>query len=240
VATFQELLDRYAFRAYERQHRLSALVGERDWLLDTESAIIKFGEDLVFPVQFLGTESDDTNTWLWADANSRVALPAASLELCHKVRALGSSEGIEEFGIDHFPFVEEVGNPTGHTLAMVTISLGGASAYYRGPHEAGAVFVAVNDPRIDAQPDLDREAFVEAFNNLMWQPGDMKKRLVSYLSEKGYIDSDFEGTELNCRLYTGEEIGLTFKPTRNGGMKISFSAQRGKKQKGSSRRRTNS
>jgi hypothetical protein len=198
-------------------------------LLDTESATITFGGDIAFPVQFLGTESEVTNTWLWANANSRVVFPTASLELCRKVRAFGHSTGIEEFGTDHFPFVEEVGKPTGHTLAMVVVSLGGASAYYRGPHESGAVSVAMNDPRIDSQPDLDREAFVAAFNKLMWLPGDMKKQLVAYLSEKGYIDEDFDGRELNCRLYTGEEIGLTFEPTENGGMSISLSAQRGTK-----------
>jgi hypothetical protein len=198
-------------------------------LLDTGSATISFGKDISFPVQFLGTESEVTNTWLWADANTRSSFPAESLELCRKVRALGRSLGIEEFSIDHFPFVEEVGKPTGHTLAMVAVSLGSASAYYRGPHTAGAVFVAMNDPRIDAQPDLDREAFVTAFHNLMWLPGDMKKRVVSYLSEKGYIHGDFDATKLNCRLYTGEEIGLIFKPTKDGGMKVSFSAQRGKK-----------
>lgn len=229
MSTFQELLDRCAFQAFERQNRLSELVGEQDWLLDTESAIITFGQDMAFSVQYLGTESEITNTWLWADANSRSAFPAASLELCRKVRALGCSAGIEEFGTDHFPFVAEVGRPTGHTLAMVAISLAGASAYYRGPHEAGTVFVAMSDPRIDAQPDLDRDGFLAAFNNLMWQPGDMKKRIVSYLSEKGYINSEFDGPKLVCHLYTGEEIALTFKPTKNGGMRISFSAQLGKK-----------
>lgn len=228
MTTFQELLDNCAFQAYERQNRLAALVGDRDWLLDTELATIKFGDDLVFRVQFLGTESEITSTWLWADANTRVAFPPASLDLCRKVRARGHLAGIEEFGIDGFPFVEEVGKPTAHTLAMVAVSFGRASAYYRCPHEAGAVFVATNDPRIDAQPDLDREGFVDAFNNLMWQPGDMKKRIVSYLSEKGRISSDWDGAELNCSLYTGEEIGFTFRRTPNGGMEISFTAERGK------------
>ena len=64
------------------------------------------------------------------------------------------------------------------------------------------------------QPDLDREGFVDAFNNLMWQPGDMKKRIVSYLSEKGCINKDWDGTELNCSLSTGEEIGFTFRKVR--------------------------
>jgi hypothetical protein len=229
MATFQELLDDCAFQAYERQHRLAGVVGDRDWLLDTELATIKFGDDLVFPVQFLGTESEITNTWLWADANSHVPFPEASLSLCRKARALGRSAEIAEFSTDSFPFVEEVGKPTAHTLAMVAASMGGASAYYRGPHEAGAAFVAINDSRIDAQPDLDREGFVDAFNNLMWQPGDMKKRIVSYLSEKNCIKKDWDGTALNCKLYTGEEIEFTFRRTPNGSMRIRFTADQVKR-----------
>ena len=228
MATFEELFDNCAFQAYERQNRLASLIGDRDWLLDTELATIKFADDLVFRVQFLGTESDITNTWLWADANARVAFPPANLDLCRKVRARGRSVGIEEFSVDSFPFVEEVGKPTAHTLAMVAVSMGNASAYYRGPHKAGAVFVAINDSRIDAQPELDREGFVNAFNNLMWLPGNMKKWIVSYLSEKGCINKDWDGTELSCSLSTGEEIGLTFRRTPSGGMEISFAAEHGK------------
>jgi hypothetical protein len=229
MATFQEMFDNCAFQAYERQNRLASLVGDRDWLLDTELATIRFGDDLVFPVQFLGTESEITNTWLWADANTRVLFPQESLDLCRKVRARGRSAGIEEFGIESFPFADEIGKPTAHTLAMVAVSMGSASAYYRGPHEAGAVFVAINDSRIGAQPDLDREGFVNAFNNLMWQPGNMKKWIVSYLSEKGCINRDWDGSEMNCRLSTGEEIGLTFRKTPSGGMEISFAAERRKR-----------
>jgi len=227
MTAFQEALDHCAFQAYERQNRLATLVGDRDWLLDSEAAVIKFGEDLVFPVQFLGTESELTNTWLWADANTQIAVPAKSLELCRKVRVAGQKVGIDEFGVDHFPLVDEVGKPSAHTLAMVAIVLSGASAYYRGPHESGAVFVAINDPRIDAQPDLDREGFVAAFNNLIWQPGDTKKRIVSYLAEKGCIRSDWDGTELRCNLPAGEEIGLSFRQGPNGSTSIKFRTTRG-------------
>jgi hypothetical protein len=226
--TFKQLLDDCAFQVYERQNRLATLVGDHDWLLDTESATITFGEDLVFPVQFLGTQSEVTKTWLWADANRHVKFPAASLEFCRKVRTQGHSVGIDEFAADQFLFVAQVGKPTAHTLAKVAVSLGSGSAYHRCPHESGAVFVVINDPRIDAQPDLDREAFVEAFNDLMWEPGNMKRQIVSYLSKKGYINSDWDGTELNCCLKTGEEIGFTFRQTSDGGMEVSFAVERGK------------
>jgi uncharacterized protein DUF6882 len=225
MATFQELLDNCAFQAYERQNRLATLIGDRDWLLDTELASMKFGNDLLFSVQFLGTESEITNTWLWADANNCVSFPAESLELCRKVRALGRSARVEEFDADSFPLIDEVGHPTGHTLAMVAVNLGSASAYYRGPHEAGAVFVAFDDDRIDAQPDLDRIGFLKAFNNLILLPGDTKKQIVSYFAEKGCIKGDWDGEELKCRLYTGDEVVFTFIPAPDGGIEISFCAK---------------
>jgi hypothetical protein len=226
MATFQELFDVCAFPTFEKQTRLSFLVGEQDWLLDPELATLTFGADIVFPVQFLGTESELTHTWLWADANTKAKLPAASLQLCRRARDKGCKLGLEEFQSDHFAFVEEVGKPTAHTLIMVTTCLAGASCYYRCPQENGAVFVALSDSRVDQQPGLDREGFIAAFNNLMWIPGDTKKRVVSYLSAKGYMGKDFAGTELKCKLYTGEEIGLSFKPASDGGMRIKFLAER--------------
>jgi hypothetical protein len=220
MPTFQELFEQSAFQVYERQNRLAALVGERDWLLDTEAATLTFGEDLVFDVQFLGTASDESNTWLWADANDNVAFSPASLELCKKIREHGKTFGIEEFVADQFPFSDEVGKPTADTLAMVAVALGNTSAYYRGPHEAGAVYLLLNDPRIDALPALDKEAFVEAFNNLMWQPGNMKKMMVSYLAEQGCVEKDWDGTDLKCSLPTGEPISFRFKRTKGGGSSI--------------------
>jgi hypothetical protein len=226
MVSFQELFDECAFGAFENQMRLHLLVGDQDWSLDSEAATLTFGGNVTFPVQFLGTESEISNSWLWADANRKAALPDHALERCRKAREKGRKLSLEAFSSDHFSFVDEVGEPNGYTLVMVAASFAGASCFYRCPHENGAVFVAISDRRIDQQPDLDREGFVQAFNNMMWQPGDMKRRIVSYLSTKGYIDKDFAGTELKCSLHTGEQIELAFKPIKDGGMRVEFGAQR--------------
>ena len=221
---FQNLFDRCAFQIYERQNRLSNLVGDRDWLLDTEAAILTFGDDLVFPVQFLGTFSDLSKTWLWADANSKVALPSHSLELCRKVRASGQAAGIDECAVDQFPFSDEVGKPSAGTLVMMAVSLSEASAYYKAPHDAGDVYLLINDKRIDEQPDLNKESFLEAFNNLMWYPGDTKQQIVSYLAEKGCIDKTWDGTKLECSLSNGDLIRMRFRRSPSGGMSIRFNS----------------
>ncbi len=215
MPAFQDLFEKYAFHGFEKQSRLASLIGEHEWLL-TEDASVTFNGDLVMPVQFLGTESAVTSTWLWADANNDMDFPDDSLGLCRNVRSLGKEFGIDEFAEDRF----EIDEGFGHTLAMVSTCLGQASSYYRGPHANGAVFFAITDRRIDEQPDLDRNGFQEGFNNLMWQRGNMKKMIVSYLSDKGHIDPDFDGEEIRCKLHTNEELGFYFRETEDGGMQI--------------------
>ncbi len=225
METFQELLDEFAFTAFEKQRRLSLLIGEHEWLLDTEAAKIAFNNEFVFDVHFLGTASEISHTWLWADANEKPAIPAASLDLCRSIRARGHN--IEYFSLDYFDFIDCVGTPDGHTLAMVSTCLGNASCYYRCPHANGVVVVILDDPRIDEQPALDRQGFHEAFTHLGWIPGCMKKRIVAYFASKGYIDRTWDGDKLTCMMASGEEIRLAFEHTEEGGMKVSLSEQIG-------------
>lgn len=224
MPTFHELLDESVFLAYEKQRRLSSLIGEHQWHLDVQHSRVRFNDDLMFDVQFVGTESTLTNTWLWADANDDATFPERALRQCRNVRAKGGAYGIQEFIQDTFPFVEELGRPTGHTLAMVTTCLIAASCYYRGPYEHGAIYFTLNDERIDSQPDLDLEGFRAVFAEQIWIPGDMKKRVISYLSAKGYVPQDFTTSELTCQLYTGEKIRFSFKTAADGRTEITFNA----------------
>jgi hypothetical protein len=222
MPTFQEVFDACAFRAFEKQRRLSLLVGEHEWQLDSEQAMITFDGKLRFPVGFLGTESEISRSWLWADANERVTFPTNSLDCCQTVRAGGKALGVSYFQLDWFDFTDEIGTPDGHTLAMVSTCLGNGSCYYRCPHDNGAVFVVINDPAVDAQPGLDSQGFHEAFTDLMWVPGDMKRRVLTYFSDKGYVDKSWNGDELTCTLYTGEKIGLKFEKSGGGRTSVSF------------------
>src|SRR5438270_6611798 len=113
MASFQEIFDDCAFGAFENQMRLHLVVGDDNWSLDSEAATLTFGESVTFPVQFLGTESEISNSWLWADANRTASLPNHALELCRKAREKGRGLGLEEFRSDHFAFVDEVSKPNG-------------------------------------------------------------------------------------------------------------------------------
>jgi hypothetical protein len=225
MTAFQELFDNHAFLAYEKQMKLAALIGEHTWELDTEMAVVKFGADLIFPVQFLGSESSITNTWLWADANKNASFPDESLISCCKVRSIGQELGIADFEDDKFVLGRDNSAPSGHNLAMLATCLGQGSCYYRGDHENGAVFFTIQDNRIDSVSDLNEEGFCEVFTRLMWEIGDMKKQVLSYLKCKGYISPNFDGEEVTFKLHSGEELKMYFRPTENGGMQVGFIEQ---------------
>jgi hypothetical protein len=222
MSSFQELFDQCAILAFEKQAHLSSLVGKHEWLLNVEKAYVNFNKEIVFDVQFLGTESALSKSWLWANANNKNGFPNDSLAYCRQVRSTGTQHGLDEFISNWFCFVDEIGRPTSDTLAMVATCMGGASCYYKAPHSNGAVFFVLADSRIDAQPDLNLERFSNAFNDLIWVPWDMKKRVISYLSKKGFIGRDFAGNELDCQLSSGEKVKFRFETREEGGTAIIF------------------
>jgi len=74
--------------AFVRQEHLSEVVGERDWAFSMDDGTLSFGDDLQFPVQVLGTESESSGTWLWAWANEASGLPDTLLEAVSTLRGL--------------------------------------------------------------------------------------------------------------------------------------------------------
>jgi len=110
---------------------------------------------------------------------------------------------------------------------MVATCLVGASCYYRAPSDNVALFFLIVDSRIDAQPALGVDRFCQAFNELMWIPGDMKKRIVSYFVKNRQIDERaLLGNQLTCSLADGKQIEFAFEKKSNGGMMVSYTCDR--------------
>jgi len=124
--------------AFVRQEHLSEVVGERDWAFSMDDGTLSFGDDLQFPVQVLGTESESSGTWLWAWANEASGLPDTLLEAVSTLRGL---HDVPEAQAAQLP-LESV---DGHALCNALGPLVGAQAYYRGPYDGGAVFLLIMD-----------------------------------------------------------------------------------------------
>lgn len=117
------------------------VVRDRDWYVDFDLGTLAFGEDS-FPVQFLGSEAADDQTWMWGWHNVN-NFPSSIVAIAQHLRQLGHRWGLAELATPSFPLSQEL---NGHALAAVASVLAPEPvAYYRGPHTGGAVLLAFSD-----------------------------------------------------------------------------------------------
>ena len=60
----------HAISSFERQLHLSDIAGKGDWHFDLSTSTLSFDNLYQWHAQLLGTESQASNTWLWAWANA--------------------------------------------------------------------------------------------------------------------------------------------------------------------------
>jgi len=139
VGAFQEHFSIHAASALARQHEFRRLLGERSWGVDIDAGTVTYGDDLTFPIQLLGTEAYDDNTWLWAWANAESEFPPGLLRLVADVREYGKKHGLDELCDASTPLARV----HGHLVSMLCGGIAGGLPYYRGPYEGGALFFLV-------------------------------------------------------------------------------------------------
>jgi len=137
---FRKLLSENVGVALAKQLALADLLEQRPWAIDIGQGQVKFGDDLVFPIQLLGTESEGDGSWLWAWANKGSNFPQTVLKTCNELKVLGEQNAISELADRSYS--TELAN--GHMLAMLASGKDSTSCYYRGGYDGGAVFFLVN------------------------------------------------------------------------------------------------
>ena len=113
------------------------VVKGQDWAVDFTEGLIRFGEE-AYPIQFIGSESTASNTWLWGWENVNNFSPQI-IELAQQTKAKGEAWQLEPLTLDEFVLNNTL---NGHNLSIVTCGLAEKYGYYRGPHPGGAIFVA--------------------------------------------------------------------------------------------------
>ena len=148
-----EVFSACAGRSFIVQERFAQLiVKNRDWFVDFSAQTLSFGED-AYPVQFIGSESTVSNSWMWGWNNIN-NFDQQLVSVAKEVRRLGESWQLEALTTKTFELNETY---NGHTLAMVATGIcRGNYCYYRGPHENGAIVMAVpiSDERVFAPVDM--------------------------------------------------------------------------------------
>jgi hypothetical protein len=180
---FRQLLNRYAMSGFERELVLLDLLGDDDWTFSPKEATATFGKNRVFPLQFLGTRSEQTNTWLWSWASQGGGIPPAALEAAKKVRQVGRKRSIGELEVDtldldQFDF-------DAHTLALVATAVAGLPAYYRFPYRGGALFAALGAGTIElpaAKPAVLARVIRDVVSRMSL---DARTAVNAYLTDRG-------------------------------------------------------
>ncbi|WP_459897896.1 DUF6882 domain-containing protein [Campylobacter concisus] len=128
------------------------LVEGGNWQVDFDSGKIYFDER-EFDMQFIGSESFSSNTWLWGYENIN-GFDERLLELANKAREFGEKFGLSAFSTPQFELDE---NFNGHTISMILCTAFDEQNYYRIEYEGGAAYVAFRSDVVFEEPVLASE-----------------------------------------------------------------------------------
>jgi hypothetical protein len=206
----------HAALASERQHALAAALGDGPWRLSLGAGTLSLdGGRFVFPIQFLGTQAEESNTWLWAWANQASNFPPDLLTAANRLRQIGREEGVGELAEPQLGLGSPDGRPwfVGSYLAMAASGLCQADGYYRAPYAGGALFVLLKAPQVWAGAPQDAQRLATVLGELLSTPAgavlDHKTVVCSYARQNGYQVTD-AGEQVTCTGAGGETLVAAF------------------------------
>lgn len=155
-------------KMYTVQNRLADLVkDEPDWYVDFEKGTLTLGK-YEFRVQFLGSESYVSNSWLWGWENVN-GFPDNLLGQAHIARTYGQTWGLEPL---MYAQCELNDTFNGHNFSMVVCgALAEDRCYYRCPTAGGqgAAFVALCEAPGELFRAVDGITFINSVSQCIQQ-----------------------------------------------------------------------
>lgn len=201
-------LERYALASLEKQDKLEALIGDSLHELDLDAGRLRFNA-FAFPMQVLGTESDNTLTWLWAWADEQTDIPEALLQDSLRLKIWGAQAGVPEFTA---PSVD-LAAADGHAMALIAAQVSRASCFFADHYEGGAAYLLLSDRIIDEQPPFDRDRLLRRMSDLFSRYElDQRAALRSYLELKEIAFTEGENL-INAELDSRERLNAEFDDT---------------------------
>ena len=158
---FRTSFEQYALLGLEKQNRFNSLILDQTHELDLDFGRIRFSS-MDIPMQVLGTESDNTFTWLWSWAEEHTEVPEQLLEASRRLHSWGDKERIPEFSSPSL----DLETADGHAISLIAAQMCNASCYFRDVYEGGSAFVLLFEKAIDNQPSFDRAGLVRQLANL--------------------------------------------------------------------------
>ncbi len=159
------------------------MLGKAGWGLDFSTGVIGFRrphEDVLqLNFQVLGTESDDSQTWLWAWANSQQGFKTELLASALELKAYGERFGVPELSAPEIPLSARV---NGERLSAVASGLCRAGCTVRAGYPGGRLFLLIRDPRFKRPVTQPIQRMLRAFPMFLAKSGvtDHRGALLAY------------------------------------------------------------
>ncbi|WP_295615892.1 DUF6882 domain-containing protein [Chamaesiphon sp. GL140_3_metabinner_50] len=160
---FTKLLSQHVGTAFARQLQFGQFIGDRNFNVNIKQGVVTFGGDLQYPIQLLGTEAEEDNSWLWAWANEGSNFSVNILQSCVALRNFGDRHNIEEFTNRSFSL--DVAD--GHSIALAASGLNDNCCYYRAPYSGGALFFLVLNVPNEVFPYVDAAQAIEVITDVI-------------------------------------------------------------------------
>ena len=178
--------------AANQQACAELVIKGRDWNVDFSAGTIAFGKDK-YPLQFIGSESSASNSWLWGWENVN-QLPDGILALAAQMQKAGEAWGLDVLTTPKFELTDTF---NGHMLSIITCALADKNiCYYRGPHANGTILVAFSDVPDAVFAPVDVHRFIEiTMESIQSFRVDHKIFVESFLYQNG-VSYDWENQSI--------------------------------------------
>ncbi len=206
MSTLIEYFERYALAGREKQEKFLRLVGEHGLELDLDAGTARFTKQHSFPFQVLGTESENTLSWLWAWADEQTEMPESLMRAAREMREWLEKNGLAEYALPSL----DLDRADGTMLSLIATEICRAGCFYRDHYEGGALFILLYGSEIAAQAPFDRRELVRNLDDLIDRyEFNHRSALRSYLRASGIAAAETKDA-LSATLQNGEHLIAEF------------------------------
>lgn len=200
--------EQYALIAREKQEKFLRLVGEHALELDLDTGLARFTKQHAFPFQVLGTESENTLSWLWAWADEQTELPDGLAKASLAMKVWLESKGLPEYARPSL----DLDLADGTMLSLIATEVCSASCSYRDHYEGGALFILLFGSEIAGQDPFGRRDLVRNLDDLISRYDfNHRAALLAYLRASGLLAAETRDA-VSATLANGEHLIAEFDP----------------------------
>ncbi|MFH6998553.1 DUF6882 domain-containing protein [Flavobacterium sp. FlaQc-57] len=185
--TKNELIERYGGEGLDKQIDFVGIIGVKSWCTNLEKAEICFGENLVFPIQVIGTFSHSTSTWLWAWADKEFEFLTNIKQHALELKKYGEENEIDLLIDGKF----DVQKSDIHLIGLIASGIFTSSGYYIANSGDRSMVVTIKSKKIDRARKDNHQRIFTVFPQLI-SLFEMNHNIafINYLIARGYTVSE--------------------------------------------------